>query len=740
VPDDNFFGSLLRGHRHAAGLSIDELAGASGLSVRAIGDMERGRSRRPQARTVVLLADALGLNEDQRAALTRSISGAPGSADLPAVTTDFVGRTPELARLAQLGAGPEAAVIVLAGAAGFGKTTLAAHSARQQSDHFPDGVLFVNLRGMDPVPLDSTLALARLLRALGVPERDIPDDESARAALYRSTLQDKRVLIVLDNAADERQVRPLVPGVGASVTLITSRRVLAGLETVHRLHLDTMSGSESVELLQAMLGGRPADEDALADVAELCGRLPLALRIAGRRLLSRPDWDVRQLADRLADQQQRLQHLSAGDLQVATAFQLSYRQLSAAAARTFRRLTLTPGPDAGLELATVLSGLPVGEAEESLDELVDLGLLQSSATLRFSFHDLVRLFGRRQLDEEETGIDQLRDRMVAWLLTSATTAGGWFQTQPVGAREDAEQSLSFDNVDEAQAWLQAEGDNWLGAMRLAAEAGANKEVAATAEAMHWFSERWPYWGHWEEVFGLGRQAAAATGDRVMEATQLNYLAWVAASIRLRPDLALEYTSSALEIAEQAGDLTQQAWSLFYLSSLYAAEQRHEASIGAGERAVRLFGTLGDNEGLATALTQVMSSLLRLGRPAEALDSGTRGLAILDDPANGLHPQVATMMRMQALRLTGIALSALGRRDEAIAVMRESVTLSEPMGAGLLSNASFDLGRMLYDAGQQEQGVELMRRSIAMRTEAGDEVWAARTQKLLDAILAGQNAD
>ncbi len=270
---------------------------------------------------------------------------------------------------------------LITGSGGMGKTTLAIRAAHVLRPSFPGGVFFLDLLGMSPQPVATDDALLLLLRALGVADEQIPGDVPGRASVYRSLLRDRRALVVLDNAGSEEQVRPLLPGDGASLALITAKRLLAGLEGVRRLTLGPLSLPEATELLTGIVGQRAARDEtpALIQLAQLCDGMPLALRIIGNRLLSRPGWDAVDLAARLADEEHRLDQFKAGDLKIATAFWVSYEQLADAARRVFRRLAVVPGRDYDAALAAVVAEVPVAVAWDALDELVDLGLLHDSA-------------------------------------------------------------------------------------------------------------------------------------------------------------------------------------------------------------------------------------------------------------------------------------------------------------------------------------------------------------------------
>ncbi|MBW8480741.1 ATP-binding protein [Actinomadura parmotrematis] len=685
------FGELLRDHRLAAGLTIEGLADASGVSVRAIGDMERGRSRSPQRRSVAALAAALGLPAGAREELADAARGgrrpapaAPGGVSgvsgLPRGVRDFTGRAAELGvldRLAGAAGGPGPVVVAaLSGGPGLGKTALAVRAAEHLAPAFPGGSLFVDLRGMDEAPLAPGDALARLLHGLGVADRHVPRDLQERAGLYRTLLRDRRALIVLDNAADEAQVRPLLPGDGPGMVLLTSRRTLAGLEGVHHLPLPEMTSGEAVALLRTILTAvRPgtAGDAELAGIARLCGNLPLALRIAANRLLSRPAWSVADLAARLAGEERRLQALSAGDLHIAAAFALSYRQLSEGARTAFRRLAPIPGPHFGAPLAALLAGTGTAECEEALEELVELGLLQMPDHGRYRLHDLVRLFARDRFTAEEDGgaRRRLREEMEDRLLHTAIQAGRWFEPG-YGAPPDDPGLAPLETSAEALAWLQAESVHWLPALRSAAAAGRHRRVADTAEAMHWFSERWTHWGHWTEVFGLAAAAGRALGDPALEATHLNYLSWAASVAEGRHREGVDHALAALDLARAAGDARQEAWSFAYVAFALRHLGEWERVADHAGRAAAMFERLGDWDGYPQAVNVRGDALRHLGRPEEALRDHLALIAVLTDPSYAGTPSVREQTLGLTLRRLGECSAALGRWDEAAAYYARAV--------------------------------------------------------------------
>ena len=528
------FAGRLRRFRQRAGMTLEGLASASGVSVRTIGGLERGHILGPQRRTVTALADGLGLDEPHREALEqlaeagrpRPVTAPAGWCVPPRPVAEFTGRGPQLAQLAALaGSGRTASVVVLSGPGGIGKTTLAVEAGRRLADERGLGLLHLDLRGMDPEPLDPGAALFRLLKALGVGNRDIPDELDARSGQLRALLQQRPAIVVLDNALDEQQVRPLLPGTGASFVLVTSRRLLTGLQGVERLAVPVLEAPEALELLRAISGDVDGPRgEGLPELAALCGGLPLALRIIGNRLATRPGWNAREFAKRLADSERRLERINAGDLKITVAFGMSYDQLSAAARRLCRRLALVPGPDFAAPLASVLIGSSVDEAEDLLDELHELGLLSQRGDGRYGFHDLIRLFAGDRLaaEEEPSALETPTRAMTDWLLRATVAAGRWFDPDYGATPTDGQLSVDLPTRDAAGTWLQTEADNWFGALHIAATHRWDRQVVETTEALHHFSDRWLQWAHWYELFALGAAAAERLDDAVAQAKQLTY--------------------------------------------------------------------------------------------------------------------------------------------------------------------------------------------------------------------------
>ena len=674
---------------------------------------------------------------------------------LPPQVPDFTGRDLELIRLADLarqvagGASRTPAVATVCGQAGVGKTALTVQAAHELAEHFPDGSWYLDLRGADPHPLDPADALGRLLGALGVPPERVPPAVAERSALYRSLCHDRRLLIVLDDAADEAQVRPLLPASPTSVTLVTSRRVLAGLEGVRRLPLDMLSPEGAVELMGEIVGHQrvAAEPSAAFELARLCGYLPLALRIAGNRLASRRTWTFRHLVEQLRDDQRRLELLTAGDLQVRSAFAVSYQQLAPEVRTVFRRLTLVPGPDFHTALAGVLADGPAAgpgrdagaAAADIVEELVDASLIEPAPTPgRYRFHDLLRLFARDRLiaEEDRDEILAAERRILRWLVSTAT----WAATFVDPAGEDSDRDLDsppgagyITGRDEALRWLDLEWTNWLGALRCCAELDLHEEVRRLAHAMHWYSDvRW-YRSEWREVFGLALTAARRLGDRDQEGVMLNYLAWTYSA--LGPfERAMELHREALEITREVGNRNEEGWALVYLGNCERRTGRPAEAIGYYEQALAVFREIGYRTGEVTALTHLGESLREAGEYERSLRYQEEAFGVSTRSGNSMGQALASM-RM------GLALGALGRWHEACGHYENAITCFRAAGnvyeEGLVLHY---LGIAHQEIGNLEGAVSCLEQAVQIFTETRDRRQQAVALQALGAVMKDLRGD
>ncbi|MEU6965463.1 ATP-binding protein [Streptomyces chrestomyceticus] len=723
TPVGDAFGAHLHALRTGAGLSQAELAQSAGVSVRGLSDLERGRSRGPQRRTVQALAAALHLDaaaarELERLAslgrprpagvkAARPAAGPTGAGEtttsqtppartaahhtlaLPRDLSDFTARGPALDRLHALVEALDPArppVAVVCGQPGLGKTSFAVHAAHTLAPSFPDGQFALDLRGMDPRPLAPRDALARLLHALGTPEGAVPARTEDRAGLLRSVLRERRALLLLDNAASEDQVRPLLPGHSPTLTLVTSRHALTGLEAVHRTELALLRREEAVELLTRVIGPERVrrEEQAARDLAELCGHLPLAVRIAAQRLAARPGEHLAKLAGQLAAQENRLDALRTGSLQIRSAFALSYRQLDEATRTVFRRAALADGPDVSPETAALLAGLPPRRTARCAQDLTDAGLLQPHPTSdRYRFHDLLHLFATEQTTEEDTPADitAARTRTDAWMLRRATAAAQLFNPdhQPGAPGADPDPATAPAGQEQAHTWLEAERSQWLAALHRAQEAGRHQQVLETAEAMHWFSDRVLHWELWTEVFGRAVGSARALGSRRDETVHLNYLAWAHTTCLYDHTTALGTAQAALALARESDDRLQSGWALNYAArALDGLGQTGEAITHLRQAADCLSHHSDTQSRLAelSTLNLLGQHLRQAGRPDEALAIHRRSEALCRAGIPGRPHELISLYRASAQRHIGNDLAALHRWEEAEAPLRHAVARFE----------------------------------------------------------------
>ncbi|WP_172386798.1 helix-turn-helix domain-containing protein [Streptomyces sp. MNP-20] len=747
TPATGDFGARLHGLRTRAGLSQEELAQAAGVSVRGLSDMERGRSRGPQRRTVQALATALGLDAagarelEHQASLGRprpatrkavrpagggeapgtkaepaagaGVTGGHHPLALPRDLKDFTARGPALDELLALVADLDPAhppVAVVCGQPGLGKTSFAVHAAHTLAPRFPDGQFALDLRGMDPQPLDPRDALARLLRALGTTEAALPTGLEDRSGLLRSLLGERRVLLLLDNAATEDQVRPLLPGHGPSLTLVTSRHSLAGLEAVHRTELALLRREEAVELLTQIIGPDRVqrEEQAARDLAELCGHLPLAVRIAAQRLAARPGERIAKLVTQLAAHEDRLDALRAGSLQVRAAFALSYRQLSEQARTVFRRAALADGPDFSPETAALLTGLPPRRAARCAEDLTDAGLLQAHPTAeRYRFHDLLHLFATEQTTEEDTPSDLAAAQRGTddWMLRRAAAAGRLFDPDhpdrpgdTLGA--DPDPATAPTGHEQAQAWLEAERNQWYAALRRTQTAGLHQQVIDAAEAMHWFSDRTLHWELWADVFQHAVHSARALGNKVDEAVHLNYLAWAHSTCLHDHTTALHTAHTALDVARECGDQLQTGWALYYAAGALVGLGRTDEAIARLREAADCLGRQTSMQGRLAELSTLLTlgiQLRRTGRAEEALAIHRRSETICSAGSPGKPDELLgfNLYMASVQQHIGNDLAALHRWDEAETPLRNALPRFETAQMPVWSaGVRLDLGIVL----------------------------------------------
>lgn len=727
TPATGGFGTLLHGLRKAAGLSQEELAHAAGVSVRALSYMERGHSRGPQRRTVQALATALGLDVAGARELERTASlGRPRRAPAtdvppPAVAADvapptgapdllpraprgFHGRAAELAALSRAAAG-EAPVCLVVGPAGVGKTALVLHWAHQARAGFPDGLLHADLRGFGDTGEPALVEVLReFLPALGVPHGRIPESLNAAAALFRSLAADRRLLVVLDNARDSEQVRPLLPGGRHCVTVVTSRHRLPGLivtDTARPVAVDVLEPQDATMLLAEVLGEERvrAEPAAALRLAELCDGLPLALRVAAARLAGRPAWSLGEMAAELSDETRRLSLLDVEDIGVRAALRVTLQQLPQEVSRQFAHLGRHPGTHVDRYAAAALAGTDPASAETSLERLAVAHLVSETAPGRWTMHDLVRLYAR-SLDGGPDALVRVLDHYIATGIAAVAAAEPGNEDcfplpadylPPAAVRE-------FGDRTAAVAWYAAERDDLTQAVAAAHAAGLHDRTWRIVLTL-WPLIVWRVRDGWTPLLETALEAARADGDQHGESRVLNVLGWVLIEEGRIPE-ALAHLEAASALASRAGDAVAEANALVVLGVAQAALGSLAEAAQGCERAVELAREAGDRTIERLAMQHLARHRADAGRWRQALDTATEALAFDD------RSDTADVPRILLLMVRGEALLGLGEEAEGIGQLdlaaREAESYGYDDGAvralGALLRASADEGlRARYDA-------------------------------------------
>jgi transcriptional regulator with XRE-family HTH domain/tetratricopeptide (TPR) repeat protein len=607
-------GLWLRRQRVAAGLTQEDLAERSGISVRTIADLERGRTHRPYPSSVRALVRALGLPDTAAADLVaryRAAGDAPPTAaaalaavprQLPMAVPHFAGRVSELGLLdAMLDDGDGVVISAISGTAGAGKTALALRWAQQVAIRFPDGQLYANLRGFHPAdrPADPADVLRRFLGALQVHAEQIPSDVEALAALYRSLLADRRILILLDNAADVAQVRPLLPAAPECLVIVTSRRELSALaacEGAQLLSLDVLTAAEADELLAMRLGEQrvQAEPTAITQLSSLGARLPLALSVIAARATAQPRLPLAALVAELGQSQQRLDALDVDDpaANVRTVFSLSYQHLPDAAARMFRLLGLHPGPDISAPAAASLAGVPLAVARLALRDLARASLIIQNAPGRYSFHDLLRAYAAEQAAAHEDG-DGRREALHRILdhylhtahRTTQTVYPGHDLIDP-GTPGPLAVPEALDAKAAALAWLEAEHQVLLKVIDLAMREGFYDHAWRLPAVLWTFLA---VGGHWHDCASAQRtalDAARRQGEQAREACALRWLGTIHVMLGSHAQ-AHEYLSLARDMFRQLGDKLGLARTDVMMTRSYEYQERHLAALAVTWEALEL---------------------------------------------------------------------------------------------------------------------------------------------------------
>jgi len=640
---------------------------------------------------------------------------APVPAQLPPAVPAFAGRAVELASLDAITAaarradpaGPAAVVIsAVSGTAGVGKTALAVHWAHRVARDYPDGQLYINLRSFDPSgpALDPGEAVRGFLEALGVPVQRIPAALPAQAALYRSLLSGKRVLVVLDNARDAAQVRPLLPGSPGCLVIVTSRNDLGSLvaiEGAHPLVLDLFTVEEARDLLTSRLGPvRMASEPGAADeIISGCARLPLALAVAAARASARPGFPLAELATELRQDSAALSALDGGDTvtDVRAVFSWSYRALSADAARLFRLLGLHSGPDISASAAASLAGTGRRQAITVLTELTRAHLLTEHAPGRYTFHDLLRAYAAERVRDQESE-DSRRaavHRVLDHYLHTGESAAQ--QTNPLripvplappqpGVTRD---ELASDQ--HALAWFTAERPVMLATIAQS-PAGFDAYTWQIASALGAFLERRGHWQDQEDAQAMALAAAQRQDDRTAQAVACRGLGLAYAGLGRFDDARTCYLRS-LELATELGDHANQAHTHLSMAVLVGDQGRYGEALEHSRQSLRHYQAAGGRSGQASALNNISWYLAEHGDFDQALAYCQQSLAVVRELGN-LNSEAHTTDTL------GYIYRHLGHHRQAIACYQQALDLFRSTGDSYgEANCLSYLGDVYDDAGE-----------------------------------------
>ncbi|MET8908903.1 tetratricopeptide repeat protein [Micromonospora sp. NPDC004551] len=739
----------LAGVKELSGLSLRALARQAGLSSSSLSRYLTGRLVPPWEAVVALCRvvgrDPRPLRAAWAEAAKAGAAPAPRRNDLPADLFDFTGRETESALVEELLR--TVGAVAIDGMAGVGKTSLAVRVAHRLAPAFPDGGLYLDLHGFTPgqEPVEPQVALGRLLGALEITH--LPAGAAERAALWRSELSRRRALVVLDNAVDADQVRPLLPGTGKSAVLITSRHRLVSLDGAPPVSLEPLADADAAHLFGRAAGLTHTDEEAVGQVLRQCGGLPLALRMAGARLRHRPGWTVAVLAERLNDTPGRFDSV----------FGMSLQQLGAVQRRVFRLLGVLPGVDFDAAAAGALTEMPAGRIGAVLEELVDAHLVQELSPGRYRMHDLIRRYAAELAAAEEpqanAALRRVLNHYLAQALAHDRTLPSPYRRQP-----------SPGDPAQAMAWFDLEYVNLVACFDAAARLGADEVVADLPQAMRVWFFRHRGTDDQARLLETAADTAARLGRHQQRAALLADLGYARAVAGRLTEALLAYES-----AEQSGPDDDLAAGLALRIGLVRRDLGDlEAAQAHLRRARHLFEKIGHPAGQSQALAFDGWVTLLLGCHREAAELARASVAVADGPARitGLvtlgvalasqDPATSLRALQDALQLSeqhnlqhnqawchnylGVALRIMGSPDKALEHHRRAFELLEPL-AEIQMEIDFlhTFAETCRAAGRYDEALTLLERTITIATELGrpyDERLARAAREVVVANAAG----
>jgi len=665
-----------------------------------------------------------------------SVPRQPIPRQLPANLSGFNGRTAQLAELDRVrsAAADGANTVIISavhGTAGVGKTALAVYWAHRVADDFPDGQLYVNLRGFDPdgQVMTSAEAVRRFLDALGVPADRIPPDPDAQSALYRSELAGRRMLVVLDNARDSAQIRPLLPNASSCLVLITSRNQLSGLVATNRAHpirLDLPTPAEARQMLACRLGAQrlAAEPEAASEIIEACARLPLALAVVAARAALNPDLPLSTLAGELRDASTRLDMLSTDDPAacVRTVFSWSYQTLTPDAARLFRLLGIHPGPEFSAPAAASLAGIPRSRVRNLLAELTGANLLVEVTYGRYTFHDLLRAYasGLAQAHDSDGQRYAATHRILDHYLHTAYAADRLLDPsrEPITLQPHHHDVAPERPTDHAQAmaWFAQEHPVLITAVSHAAAGGYDRHAWQLAWTLEDFLDRICHWHDLTTVQHAALAAARRLADPSLQAQANRVLAAAYTKLGLL-DVAHARLRHALDLYQQIGNLAGQATTHLTLGMLWCRQGRHSEALDHAVKAIDLYRFIGDKHGQGHALNSAGWYQALLGNYPQALTCCGEALTLLQSFND--RPGQAN-----AWDSLGYAHHHLGDHAQALACYQHGLDLILELGYRYgQANALIHIGDTHLAAGNPCAAGEAWRQALAILQQLGnpDEV-------------------
>lgn len=677
------------------------------------------------------------------------------------------------------------AIVAVTGQGGVGKSALAVHVAHRLREWFSDGQLYATLNGASLNPRDTHEVLARFLRQLGVDSSAIPESTDERADLFRNVLEGQRILVVLDNAANEDQVRPLLPGRGPAAVVLTSRARLAGLIGTSRIELEVFSQAQAIRLLSSTVGDNrvAAEPRAAAELVRLCGRLPLAVRVAGARLAAKPHWDVAEMLTRLCDQRRRLDELVHGSLEVRTSLQLSYHMLDPEAVRLFRWLGVLDLPDFAGWIASPLLDTSVQRAVDVVERLVDAQLLEvlgqdTTGQTRYRLHDLVHLYAREQAEANESAEERVQavSRVVGGLLAVTSRAhialsgGDYAVLHGAAPRPVLDASLVQHLVAHPISWYESERASIVALVKQAADLSLDElcwDLAASTVSL--FGTRNDY-DEWHVTHQCALKVTRRTGNRRGEAMirtglgdlhvtvqrfvqaeeQLNEALALFAeldephghaialrkkgyidSVRGRHDEALRKYEEARDVFRRVGDQGAEMHVLRWTGQLYLERGMPELAAPHLEQAMRVARQAGGGRSFAQALYEVGQLEAARGRMAQAERTFLEVLHITDrlgDLRGTAHAQ----------RSLGETLLSQQRLDEAEELLNAALSVARHIGERMVeARALLTLGTLYRMSGFLADAAMFVTTSKRLFREIGSPRWVAQVDHILADLRGAQ---